>query len=332
MLTSFPSPPQAVWHLGPFPLRAYALCILTGIFIAIWVGSRRVVRRGGPADAISEIAMWAVPFGIVGGRLYHVIFTDPDTYFPPKGDLVLILKVWEGGLGIMGAVAMGVLGTWIACRRMNIKLPLVLDSLAPGVAIAQGIGRLGNYFNQELYGKPTDVAWAVEIDEKHRPSTMLTQETYHPTFLYEMMWNFLVAAFLIIVGNKLKWRGGQVFFAYLAAYAVGRIGMETLRIDPAQTYFGFRPHFFTAGAVLLIGLVGFWIASMRLRRVDRVSQPTSSKDSAATTSSSAGVGGSSSDAADSPSGSSTVKKSSSDDGGSSWSDFGSSDGGGGGGE
>lgn len=265
MLTFIPSPSQGVWHLGPIPLRAYAFCILIGIFVAIYVGQKRLSARGGPADAISEIAIWAVPFGIVGGRLYHV-FSSPDAYFGPNGNPVKAFYVWQGGLGIWGAVALGVVGVWIACRRMGLDFWKVLDSVAPGVLFAQAIGRLGNWFNQELFGRPTDLPWGLQIDPVHRPVGMSDIAAYHPTFLYELLWNVAIAVILIVVGNKLKWSHGQVFFAYIAGYTLGRLWIEALRIDPAELVFGLRLNIWTSLLLLIFGVVGFVLASRRRAR------------------------------------------------------------------
>ena len=179
LLASFPSPSQGVWHLGPLPLRAYALFIIVGIIVAIWLGEKRWVARGGRPGDVTEIATWMVPFGIAGGRIYHVI-TSPKAYFGRGGDPVKALFIWEGGLGIWGAVVLGGVGAWIGCRRRGIPLPPYADALAPGVVLAQAIGRLGNYFNQELYGRATDLPWALEIDRAHRPGDMLDQATSTP--------------------------------------------------------------------------------------------------------------------------------------------------------
>ena len=167
---SLPSPSQGVWFLGPVPVRAYALLIIVGIVVAIWIGNRRYVARGGAPGTITDLAIWAVPFGIIGGRLYHVI-TDWQLYFGPGGSGIIgALRIWDGGLGIWGAVTLGALGAWIGARRRHLPLPPVADAIAPGIAVAQAIGRWGNWFNQELFGAPTTVPWALEIDAVHRPA------------------------------------------------------------------------------------------------------------------------------------------------------------------
>lgn len=167
--TSIPSPSESVWYLGPFPLRAYALAILLGIAVAVWLTSKRMVARGGTAENVYDISMWAVPFGIVGGRLYHVI-SSPRAYFGEGGNPIKALYIWEGGLGIWGAIALGAVGAWIGARRAGVKFGDFADAVAPGLLIAQAIGRLGNWFNQELFGGPTTLPWGLEIDDAHLPA------------------------------------------------------------------------------------------------------------------------------------------------------------------
>ena len=179
-----PSPDQGVWYLGPFPIRAYALCIIAGVVVAIWLGEKRWVARGGKPGQVGDIAIWAIPFGLVGGRLYHVI-TDWQLYFGEGQDPVAALYIWQGGLGIWGAVALGALGAYIGCRRNGVKFLPFGDAVAPGIVIAQALGRWGNWFNQELFGRPTTVPWALEIDPAYRPDGYQQFETFHPTFLYD---------------------------------------------------------------------------------------------------------------------------------------------------
>jgi len=169
VLAYLPSPSQGVWHLGPLPIRAYALCIIAGIIVALIMTQRRWTTRGGDPEAILDVALWAVPFGVIGGRLYHLI-TDPELYFTAGKDPIKALYIWDGGLGIWGAVALGAVGAWIGCRRRGISLLAFGDALAPGLIVAQAIGRWGNYFNQELYGSPTTLPWALAIDPAHRPA------------------------------------------------------------------------------------------------------------------------------------------------------------------
>ncbi len=264
VLGFIPSPESGVWNLGPFPVRAYALCILLGIVVAVWLGNRRWEQRGGKAGFVTDVALWAVPFGIVGARLYHVA-TDWPTYFGPNGlGLADALKVWQGGLGIWGAVLGGALGAWIACRRAGVLLPPLADAIAPGIAIAQGIGRWGNWFNQELFGRPTDVPWALEIDPINRPAGFEQFETFHPTFLYESIWVFLVAAFVIWADRRFQLGHGRVFALYVLSYCIGRLFFELVRIDTATLVFGVRINVFTSILVGLGALV-YFVISARMR-------------------------------------------------------------------
>jgi prolipoprotein diacylglyceryl transferase len=196
LLASFPSPSRSVWDIGPIPLRAYALCIIAGIIAAIWISERRWVARGGRRGTVSDIAVWAVIFGLIGGRLYHVI-TDNELYFRAGRDPWRAFYVWEGGLGIWGAIALGGVGAWIGCRRRGIKLPPFADACAPGIAVAQAIGRWGNYWNQELFGRPTTLPWGLEIDVGNRPAGYEQFSTFHPTFLYESLWNLALCGVLL---------------------------------------------------------------------------------------------------------------------------------------
>ncbi len=259
---SIPSPARGVWHLGPFPVRAYALCIIAGIVLAVWLGERRWVARGGRTGDVTELATWMVPFGIVGGRVYHVI-TSPDAYFGTGGSPIRALYIWEGGLGIWGAVVLGGVGGWIGCRRRGIPLPALADAIAPGIVLAQAVGRLGNYANQELFGRPTDLPWALAIDAAHRPAGYAGQATYHPTFLYELVWNVGVAALVIWADRRFRLGHGRAFALYVAAYAVGRGWIEALRIDEAHHLFGLRLNDWTSLLVFLGGVTYLVVSSRR---------------------------------------------------------------------
>ncbi|MGH3306432.1 MAG: prolipoprotein diacylglyceryl transferase [Nocardioides sp.] len=232
-ILSIPSPADGVWNLGPVPLRGYALSIILGIVAAIWIGERRWVARGGKPGEVSDLAVWAVPFGLVGGRLYHVI-TDYQLYFGEDTNPVTALYLWRGGLGVWGAIAMGALGVVIGARLKGIRLLPVLDAMAPGVLVAQALGRWGNWFNQELFGRPTDLPWALEIDAAHRPPGYFDVETFHPTFLYEFLW--CLAAFAVVVWADRRFRlgHGRVVALYVMAYTLGRGWIEMLRIDDVQ--------------------------------------------------------------------------------------------------
>jgi prolipoprotein diacylglyceryl transferase len=229
-----PSPSQGVWHVGPFPIRGYALCIILGVVVAIWMGERRWAARGGLRGQVSDIAIWAVPFGLVGGRLYHVI-TDPARYFGRGGDPVAALYVWQGGLGIWGAIALGGVGAWIGARRHGVRMPPLADALAPGIVVAQAIGRWGNWFNQELYGRPTTLPWGLKIDEAHRvPGYEQPDLLFHPTFLYECIWDLGTAGLVIWADRRFRLGHGRAFALYVMAYTVGRAWIEYLRIDNVE--------------------------------------------------------------------------------------------------
>ncbi len=215
------------------PIRGYALCIIVGIVVAVWIGEKRWVARGGRPGDVQDLAVWAVPFGIVGARLYHVI-TDSNLYFGDGNDPVTALYVWKGGLGIWGGVALGAVGVVIGARIKGIRLLPVLDAMAPGVLIAQALGRWGNWFNQELFGKPTDLPWGLEIDEAHRPDGYFDDSTFHPTFLYECIWNVGAFGLVIWADRRFKLGYGRVVALYVMAYTAGRGWIEYLRVDPVQ--------------------------------------------------------------------------------------------------
>jgi prolipoprotein diacylglyceryl transferase len=265
--TYIPSPPRGVWHLGPLPIRAYALFIIVGIVVALVIGDRRWEARGGQRGVIYDIALWAVPFGLIGGRLYHLA-TDWRTYFGPGGaGLAAALRIWDGGLGIWGAVALGGVGAWIACRRRGIPLPAFADAIAPGIILAQAIGRLGNYFNQELYGRETTLPWGLEIFYRRDPAGYIDPHSLdgvstgqlalvvQPTFLYELIWNVLVFVALIYLDRRFTLGHGRLFAIYVAAYCVGRFCVELLRDDSATHIAGIRINSFTSTFVFIGAVV-----------------------------------------------------------------------------
>ncbi|MFZ9227107.1 MAG: prolipoprotein diacylglyceryl transferase [Candidatus Nanopelagicales bacterium] len=257
---SIPSPSTGVIYLGPLPIRAYSFFIIIGIFVAIWLGNKRWIARGGKIGQVSDVALFAVPFGIIGGRIYHVA-TDFEKYFGDGRNPIDALKIWNGGLGIWGAIFFGGIGAWIGCRFYKINLPPFADAIAPGIIFAQAIGRLGNYFNQELFGKPTDVWWALEIAEKNRPKGFELFETFHPTFLYELIWSLIIGFTLIYVDKKYRLGHGRVFALYVALYSLGRLLVETFRIDESRILFGLRFNIWTSLLVIVGGLVYFMISS-----------------------------------------------------------------------
>jgi prolipoprotein diacylglyceryl transferase len=258
-----PSPSQGVWHLGPVPIRAYALCIIAGVIVAVWLGNRRWVSRGGRPGTVADIAVWAVPFGLVGARIYHVV-TDYQLYFGAGRDPLRAFAVWEGGLGIWGGIAFGALGAWIGCRRRGIPLPAMADALAPGIILAQAIGRWGNWFNQELFGAPTSLPWGLQIDPAHRPPGFEQYESFQPTFLYESVWNVGIAGLVIWADRRFKLGHGRAFALYVAGYTLGRGWIEYLRIDPVNQVAGMRLNVWTSIAVFLAAVLYIAI-SARLR-------------------------------------------------------------------
>nr|EJJ00816.1 prolipoprotein diacylglyceryl transferase [Rhodococcus sp. JVH1] len=272
VLAYIPSPPQGVWYVGPVALRAYALFIIVGIVVAIVWGDRRWVARGGEKGTVLDIAIWAVPFGLIGGRLYHVM-TDWPTYFGEGGDPVDALKVWQGGLGIWGAVALGGVGAWIGCRRRGIPLPALGDAVAPAILLAQAIGRLGNYFNQELYGRETEVPWGLEIFERRNDVGQVSPQlidgvstgevafVVHPTFLYEALWNVLIVLLLVWVDRRFRIGHGRLFALYVAGYCAGRFWIELMRSDHASLIAGVRVNSFTSALVFVAALVYFFAAT-----------------------------------------------------------------------
>ncbi|MEN9693435.1 MAG: hypothetical protein RLZZ330_1079 [Actinomycetota bacterium] len=265
LVASIPSPENGVWNLGPLPLRAYAICIIIGILLAMRIGAKRFVALGGNLDDVSNVAVYAVPAGVIGGRIYHVI-TDNQIYFGPNGKgLVAAFRIWDGGLGIWGAIALGFAASLYACKKYNINFPNFADALAPGIAIAQAVGRFGNYFNQELFGSPTELPWGLEISFAHRPDGFENYATFHPTFLYESLWCLGVVAVLIWAHKRFELFKGQVFALYVALYCAGRVWIEALRIDEANHILGLRLNVLTS--VVVGGLAVVWF--VRSRKSDK---------------------------------------------------------------
>lgn len=261
-LAYLPSPPRGVWYLGFVPIRAYALCIIAGIALATLWTQRRWVARGGVAEDVLDVVVWAVPLGIVGGRLYHVL-TDPELYFAPGRQPLRALYIWDGGLGIWGAVALGALGAWIGCRGRGIRLGEFADAVAPALVVAQAVGRWGNYFNQELYGRATTVPWALEIDPAHRPPDTPAIATYHPTFLYESIWDLAVALVLIWAERRFRVRRGNLFALYVALYTLGRGWIEALRVDHANHLLGLRLNDWTSLVMFCAAVTVFAVRQWR---------------------------------------------------------------------
>ena len=263
-LMSIPSPEISFIDLGPVRVHFYALFILTGIVIASLIADAKLSRRGAEKGVFLDIALWAVPAGILGGRLFHVI-THPRDYFYEGADLLAIFRIWEGGLAIYGAITLGAVGAWWGARQAGIRFLAVLDAAAPGLLIAQGLGRIGNYFNQELFGIPTTLPWGLEISPANPAYPIGLPEglLFHPTFLYELLWNFAGAALLLYLASKLQLQWGKVFGLYLVVYSTGRIWIESIRIDPSEIILGLRINIWSALIGITIGLAIIWVQSRR---------------------------------------------------------------------
>lgn len=267
---SLPSPEVGALSLGPLTVHAYALCILTGVMAAVWIAQRRLSARGGPDGVVLDIALWAVPAGIVGARIYHVV-TTPEPYFGDGGDPLAALQVWNGGLGIWGAIPAGALGAWYAARRYGVSFGALADSTAPALAVAQAIGRWGNWFNNELYGRPSDLPWAVEIHRWDASAARAVTDadgqaevvgTFHPIFLYESLFLLVLAIALLLLDRRRALHPGQLFGAYVAGYPIGRVVLETMRTDQAEVILGQRLNVWTSLAVFLLG-VAIWVVAGR---------------------------------------------------------------------
>jgi prolipoprotein diacylglyceryl transferase len=256
-----------VWHLGPLPIRAYALCIVAGIIVALWLTSRRMIERGGTSEDVWDVSGWAVVFGIIGGRLYHVI-SDPELYFEGKAGTHPIdaFKIWDGGLGIWGAVALGAVGAWIGCRRKGISLAVYADAVAPGLVLAQGIGRWGNWFNNELYGGPTSLPWKLQIHcldvgvghaQTCANGTSNVLGYFQPTFLYESLWDIALAFVLVYVDRRFRLGRGNLLAIYAMGYTLGRLWIEALRSDHANHILGLRLNIWTSIVVFALAYLYF---------------------------------------------------------------------------
>ena len=266
--SGIPSPSTGVWYLGPIPLRAYGIVIAVGMIVGVWWTARRYRARGGDPDVLYDVAMWAIPIGIIGARLYHVV-TSPEAYFGPGGDPWLIPQSWRGGLGIWGGVGAGALGAFLAVKRAGVCFGPIADSLAPALLVAQAIGRWGNWFNQELFGGATTLPWGLQIDAAHLPAGYAPGTLFHPAFLYECLWNLAAAALIVWLDRRRRFAAGQVFGLYLMAYTLGRAWIEMLRIDDAHTLGGLRLNVWTSLLVFAVGAALFVIAG-RLGRSSRV--------------------------------------------------------------
>ncbi|TFD25928.1 prolipoprotein diacylglyceryl transferase [Cryobacterium sp. M15] len=261
---SIPSPEWSFFDLGPFRIHAYALCILAGIILATVITSRRLTKRGAEPGVVLDIILWAVPLGIVGARIYHVL-THPGDYFFEGADLLRTLYIWEGGNAIFGSLIGGAVGAYIGCRLTGIRFWTFADAVAPALLVAQATGRLGNWFNHELFGLPTTLPWGLEIEASNVafPVGLPSGTLFHPTFLYEIIWNLLGVAVILYLERKFRLRFGQTLGAYLIWYGLGRSFFESIRIDPSEIYFGIRTNVWAALAAIALGLVIIFVQRHR---------------------------------------------------------------------
>lgn len=261
---SIPSPEWSYFDLGPFRIHAYALCILAGIVAATIMTSMRLTKRGAEPGIVLDIILWAVPLGIIGARIYHVL-THPGDYFYAGADLLRTLYIWEGGNAIFGALLGGAVGAFIGCRMTGIRFWTFADALAPGMLLAQAMGRLGNWFNAELYGLPTTLPWGLEIssDNPAFPVGLPEGTLFHPTFLYEIIWNVLGVAVILFLERKISLRWGKAFAVYLIWYGLGRSFFEAIRVDPSEMFLGVRTNIWAAWVAIAVGIVIFIVQSRR---------------------------------------------------------------------
>ncbi|MBK8462968.1 MAG: prolipoprotein diacylglyceryl transferase [Nigerium sp.] len=262
VIWSIPSPDISQFELGPLTIHIYALCLIAGMVVAWLIGSRRWMARGGLAETFETIVLVAVPSGIVGARIYHVL-THGEDYFGPGRDPLSALYIWQGGIAIFGSLIGGAVGAWIAARKLGARMPAFADALAPGLIIAQGIGRLGNWFNQELFGGPDDGPLGLEIDPAHRPSGYEHVATFQPTFLYEMVWNLSGGVVLLWIDRRFRLGFGRVFALYMVIYGSGRFFIEAIRTDVSYYLGPLRTNQVTALLVALAGVAIFLVSARR---------------------------------------------------------------------
>lgn len=281
MVTYLPSPTVGALQLGPLTLRAYALCILAGIVLAVWLTGRRLAARGIDRGIVLDVSAWAVIFGIVGGRLYHVV-TTPGPYFGEGGNLLDAVKIWNGGLGIWGAISLGAVGVWIGCKRAGVPFLQFADAAAPGVAFAQAIGRWGNWFNNELHGGPTTLPWGLEVHQWDQAAGRAVTDAsgnavvagvFHPTFLYESLFLVVLGTALLLVDRRRRLAPGQLLGLYVAGYPIGRIVVEKMRTDEAELILGQRLNVWTSILVFLLGVWIVWFTGRRAARSGESEEP-----------------------------------------------------------
>jgi prolipoprotein diacylglyceryl transferase len=264
ILLSIPSPDVSFIELGPLRIHFYAMFILAGIVLALILTESRLRSRGAESGIALDVSLWAIPLGIIGGRFFHVV-THPNDYFFPGADLLAVFRIWEGGLAIYGALIFGAIGAAIGARAVGIKFTSYLDAVAPGVLLAQAVGRWGNYFNNELFGTPTDLPWGLEISSNNPayPAGLPEGVLFHPTFLYESIWSLAGVALLLAADRKFNLRWGKMMGLYLVYYSIGRVWIEAIRIDPSEIFLGLRVNIWSAIAGIALGLAIILIQSRR---------------------------------------------------------------------
>ena len=258
MIASIPSPSSGIVDVGPLHIHLYGVTLLVAILLCVWLTTRRWRAVGGDPDLVVRVAVWGVAFGVVGARAYHDLTSWSQVPNPKwKG----AFEVWQGGLGVWGGILFGVLAGWVVVRRAGERFAPFMDAAAPGLLLAQGVGRIGNWWNQELFGKPTSLPWGLEIDQNHRlglPSQYFADKTFHPTFLYELLWDLAGVLLLIWIGRRFRVKAPGLFCLYVAYYCFGRFFEELLRIDPAHHFFGLRLNAWVSIVVLAGALAAFW--------------------------------------------------------------------------
>ncbi|HRA08829.1 MAG TPA: prolipoprotein diacylglyceryl transferase, partial [Microbacteriaceae bacterium] len=265
VVASIPSPGVSYFDIGPLRIHFYALCIILGIIVAVFLTNARLTKRGAEPWVVIDICLLAIPIAIIGARIFHVL-THPGFYFGEGSDFWAIFRIWEGGIAIYGALIGGAVGAWLGCRWTGIRFWTFADALAPGMLIAQALGRFGNWFNQELFGLPTTLPWGLEIspDNPAWPVGLPAGTLFHPTFAYEVVWNLLGAAVLLWVSKKfitLQW--GRVFALYLIWYSAGRVVWESIRVDPTEIFLGLRVNVWWSIFAIVLGLVIFFAQKKR---------------------------------------------------------------------
>ena len=282
-LAYIPSPTISQFSIGPVTIHIYALCILMGIVLAVWITTTRWKKLGGNFDQVLDITLVSVPAGIIGARLYHII-TTPERFFGPDGDWAEMFRIWNGGLGIWGGVLFGALAAWAWCRHKHYPMALLADAIAPGLLVAQAVGRLGNWFNQELYGAPTTLPWGLKLnmegtaighsEQCYDGATCPSGTLFHPTFLYEMIWNLIGAAIIVYIGSKAmkKLKAGSLFAVYIMGYTLGRTWIESLRIDYAHEFLGVRINVWVSMAVFVLGAVSFIVVQQMGKDTDLLAE------------------------------------------------------------